>query len=151
MGGSCQPPFDKKEDFTADEWKLLKLRSGRQVIRSVCNLHKRTFLSLFASRQTVCCNPFPNGHTNGSGKASKTISLSLYRKAKGTLALVPGKKLCITCYKKASDLVGAEDEVESEDPTPESSQEAVEGKEILGVGYDCFSAKRLWFSRARCS
>ena len=131
LGAECKLDLQSKEDFTAEEWKLLKLRSGRSIIRKVCYTNSLNLMKLYESRQTICCNPLPNRHLQGSVKGVTSVSITLYRKAKGTLTLVPGKKLCKSCYKDAVALVGGEEEVVSSiEPTPETTPE--DSQEIHG-------------------
>lgn len=122
----CGTDLFSENDFSQDDWKLLKRRSGRSSIRSVCGGHKLSLLTLYSSRIIYCCNPLPNRHQNGPAKGTKIKDLALYRKAKGTLALIPGKRLCKHCFEAIQKLLGDTEEVESSqspEETPESSQE----------------------------
>jgi hypothetical protein len=71
----------------------------------------------------------------GSVKGNRTITLSLYRQAKGFLNLVPGKKLCNACFNTVNELVGNNEEIESSQSpdhvTPESSQLEAAPQELL--------------------
>lgn len=126
LGEDCQiDPLYVRSDFSKDEWKLLRLRSGRSFLNGVCHAHKLNYLDLYERRQKVCCNPFPNRHPKKPVAGSSTITLELYRKAKNTFVLVPGKKLCYHCMKAVNELVGDSEEIESSqstNPTPDNSQ-----------------------------
>ena len=121
----CSGDFHYKDDFAKDDWKCLKLRSGRSNLRNVCDGHKLSYLTLYVRRQRMCCNPLPNRHLKGSVKGVYEISMSTYRRAKGIL---PGKILCPACHKSIQALVGEEEEVESSqsvEVTPVNSQDIV--------------------------
>lgn len=114
-----------KSDFSKEEWKLLRLRSGRSVLNGVCNNHKLNFLNFYEKNQKVCCNPLPSRHIDKPVAGTKVISIQLYRKAKSILTLIPGKKLCWGCLKAVKELVGDHEEIQSSqstDATPENSQ-----------------------------
>lgn len=136
LGEECQiVPLYVRSDFSKDEWKLLRLRSGRSNINGVCRAHKLNYLSLYESRQKVCCNPLPNRHPKKTAAGNVVITLELYRKAKNTLALVPGKRLCHRCMKDVKELVGDLEEIQSSqstNPTPENSQQNNESNNAEG-------------------
>lgn len=125
LGVSCNvESLSFKSDFSKEEWKLLRLRSGKPVVYGVCSNHKLKFLNFYERNQKVCCKPLPNRHVDKTA-GTRVISIELYRKAKGILCLIPGKKLCWSCMKDVLELVGDVVKVKSSqstDATPENSQ-----------------------------
>jgi len=102
-------------------------------MHTVCESHRLSFLTLYESRQTLCCNPLPNRHLSGSVNGTKPISYSMYKKAKGTLPLVPGKKLC-RCAEEVFNLVGENEEEESSQSL-ENSQEVPLVGQVHPIGH----------------
>jgi len=94
-------PFKKKKDFSPTDWSLLKYRTRCHRLKTVCRNHEITFLKIFLNRNKFCCDP-KLLHKNKTRRSNKRISLSLSKKSLGSLNLVPGRGLCVPCYKQVS-------------------------------------------------
>ena len=90
----------------SEDTNILQLRSKVPIvkIKTICNYHKAKLDTKFSSLIKKCSNPFQL-HSAVVTKGLRIISQELYSKA-GCLEqkVVPGKKLCLACQKKVTEL-----------------------------------------------
>lgn len=126
-GAPCSDLFYSKENFTKDEWLLLKARSGLSKIRNVCAVHKLAYLSVYESKQTACCNPFKH-HSKPARGDLRLITKDIYLKSLAVPSiegsewrvLIPGQKLCKRCYAETAKYLNV---VETYEEPASSSRE----------------------------
>lgn len=94
-------PFKRKKDFSKSDWALLRYRSGCLSVRRVCHNHELCYLKAFLTRNKYCCDP-KSSHPLVNRKISSRISVSLSRKSRGILNLVPGRGLCARCFQQVA-------------------------------------------------
>jgi hypothetical protein len=107
-------------NLSSTDLELLKRRLRNLItdetvydVGSICKVHKDKYLKWYQLRQRTCCDPF-NKHPNKiRAKSLKSISLNLSMR---NPVLIPGKKLCVSCY---SSLHSPVSEAESKIPTSE--------------------------------
>jgi len=110
----------KKGIVTVDEKKKfsLKLRAkfdSEAVINTICLHHQYLLDTAYSSRQKKCSNPLKD-HQKPIYKSLKIVSEAAFRA--NTLMknyVVPGDKLCLTCYMKLSKPIVGSESVELND------------------------------------
>ena len=91
-------------------WRALredKVSEYDGIDSTICNHHYCQFFSFYEDRQQKCCNPFSTHITTGKIKKCKgqcPISLEIAEQYKGSLNLIPGQKLCRSCWTKLTAL-----------------------------------------------
>ena len=103
-----------ENDFSQDDWQLILARVDKN-ITSICNHHKKVYIEYYTSIYgNRCINPLDlHTVTSKQAKSSKNkslriISLEFYQQALNKVKLIPGKKICTTCYQKVSNLIKEE-------------------------------------------
>ncbi|KAK3919273.1 ARL14 effector protein [Frankliniella fusca] len=120
--GACNGPDYTKDNFTHEEWYLLKLRSKIHVLEKVCENHRMNYLVFYGSRQKKCCDPFSVKHHKKPVDGTKEISMHMHLKSKPCplfSTLIPGQKLCKNCF----CFISGELAKISSDSSPANSQE----------------------------
>lgn len=121
--GACSAAIFSREDFSNEEWYLIKLRSRINVIVKICENHRKNFLVFYESGQKKCCDPyFQKRHLIKAVDGSRSITMHMHMKSKPCSefsTLIPGRKLCKKCYYDVS----AELSKISSDSSPASSQD----------------------------
>lgn len=120
LGVSLSDEIISVLNLSATDLELLKRRLRNLITDetiydagSICKVHKDKYLKWYHLRQRTCCDPF-NKHPNKiRAKSLKSISLNL---SMTNLVLIPGKKLCVSCY---SSLHSPVSEAESQISSPE--------------------------------
>ncbi|XP_071951916.1 uncharacterized protein [Antedon mediterranea] len=118
----------KKHD---EELKLLVLRSGIEYrnIRTICLHHEQVFLLKYSTLKRKCCDPCDLHPNKKRNKSLKVVSVDYYKcLANPPPTIVPGEKLCPTCFitvkktcGKPLDESSASTSIFSEEPTHTST------------------------------
>ena len=97
------------KELKRNELELLEWRSGVKssdciydASAEVCAHHCKGYLERFEKRQTKCCNIFQKHLGIKLPKARHSITLSMAKLlVKSYQTVIPGLKLCVSCYRQA--------------------------------------------------
>ena len=102
LGESCDVESNEESyEPSLDEGEVLKLRTGSESVSTICQFHRRIYLTQYTNHQRSCCDPFSRHGAKRATRSLREISL-LYAKEHSDLILIPGKKICTPCRKKIS-------------------------------------------------
>ena len=99
--------------MSAEDIEILKRRvcysneAENLHMKSICEVHNDEYLKWYTLNQKACCDPLKKHPSSNRKKSLKTISMNLSNT--NPTVLIPGKKLCISCYSllkssKANDI-----------------------------------------------
>ena len=98
-----------------DEQEIVKLRveaecnTGMEVsLTTICTFHKPNFLDNYSGSYKTCSNIFQVHKKPIRNLSLRVISFNWYKQvksSKSTLKIVPGRKLCCNCRKKAENML----------------------------------------------
>ena len=87
------------QELSEEDQLLLECRVPNISVKNICSYHKSRYLKYYSSYQTSCCDPY-NKHEKKRTNNLKSITLQLHLDYKQVTKqnIVPGKKVCGTCY-----------------------------------------------------
>ena len=59
LGESCDVESNEESyEPSLDEGEVLKLRTGSESVSTICQFHRRIYLTQYTNHQRSCCDPF---------------------------------------------------------------------------------------------